>query len=360
MTTGGPADQGYAVVIPTLGRPTLAAAVLSTITQHPRPGEIVVVVDGTDPALVPDHLLKFPEVRVLTTGGRRGPSTARMMGVAGCHAPLVAFLDDDDEWLPGKMTAQLTLFTALRVRSAYPVVSCRAHLAYHGRITSQIGPTRPLRDREPLLDYMFVRRHLMPQGFKLGSSSLLVPRALLEAEPWDEGLDLHEDWEWLVRVSRRDDVHLAMHPAPLISYTKSGGGHASRRRGAWRMSIEFADRVGLDARSRGDFLLSAAGNTVTLRDRAESLRAAAWVWRNADAGPAAWLAFFLRLTLPDLVLRAAVPLGRATRQAARTAASVGRGVVGRQLPARRIRPAAAAAAPGPLSTHMSGLYHTPT
>jgi glycosyltransferase involved in cell wall biosynthesis len=323
VTTGGPADQGYAVVIPTLGRPTLAAAVLSTITQHPRPREIVVVVDGTDPAVVPDYLMEFPEIRVLTTGGHRGPSTARMMGVAVCRAPLVAFLDDDDEWLPGKMAAQLDLFSALRARGSYPVVSCRAYLAYHGRVTSQIGPTKPLCDGETLLDYMFVRRHVVPQGFKLGSSSLLVPRALLEVEPWDERLHLHEDWEWLVRVSRRGDVHLVMHPAPLISYTKSGGGHASRPRGAWRLSVEFADRIGLCARSRGDFLLSAAGNSVTLRERAESVRAATWVWRNAEAGAAAWLVFLLRLTLPDAVLRAAVPLARATRRAARTTASVG-------------------------------------
>ena len=89
------------------------------------------------------------------------------------------------------------------------------------------------------------------------------------------------------------------------------------------MSVEFADRIGLGARSRGDFLLSAAGNTVTLRNRTESVRAAAWVWRNAHAGPAAWLVFLLRLTLPDPVLRAAVPLARATRRVARTAASVG-------------------------------------
>jgi len=324
VTTGGPADHEYAVVIPTLGRPTLAAAVLSTIAQHPRPREIVVVVDGTDPGVVPNYLMEFPELRVLTTGGRRGPSAARMIGVATCHAPLVAFLDDDDEWLPGKMTAQLKLFIALRARSPYPVVSCRAYLAYHGRVTSQIGPTEPLCDGETLLDHMFVRRHVIPQGFKLGSSSLLVPRALLEAEPWDERLHLHEDWEWLVRVSRRDDVHLVVHPAPLISYTKSGRGHASRPGGTWRMSVEFADRIGLGARSRGDFLLAAAGNSVTLRDRAESVRAAAWVWRNADAGPVAWLVFLLRMTLPDPVLRAAVSLARATRRAARTAASVGR------------------------------------
>jgi hypothetical protein len=90
------------------------------------------------------------------------------------------------------------------------------------------------------------------------------------------------------------------------------------------VSVEFADRIGLGARSRGDFLLAAAGNSVTLRDRAESVRAAAWVWRNADAGPVAWLVFLLRLTLPDPVLRAAVSLARATRRAARTAASVGR------------------------------------
>ncbi|GHA00360.1 glycosyltransferase family 2 protein [Streptomyces echinoruber] len=94
--------SGYAVVIPTLARATLADCLAAlTAATGPRPDEIVVVDDRPDPE---PGALEHPlseldaELRarttVLTSGGR-GPAAARNTGWRAVTSPWVAFLDDD-------------------------------------------------------------------------------------------------------------------------------------------------------------------------------------------------------------------------------------------------------------------------
>ncbi|MFJ5727437.1 glycosyltransferase [Streptomyces paradoxus] len=91
----------YAVVIPTLVPDTLAdcLAALAAATG-PRPEEIVLVDDRTDPEPGPlQHPLSvLGDLRERTTvlgGGGRGPAAARNTGLGAVHTPWTVFLDDD-------------------------------------------------------------------------------------------------------------------------------------------------------------------------------------------------------------------------------------------------------------------------
>lgn len=100
--SGGP-RTGYAVVVPTLVRDTLAdcLAALAAATG-PGPDEIVLVDDrpgpGTDPGALEHPLSVLGELRertvVLRSGGR-GPAAARNTGARAVTSPWTAFLDDD-------------------------------------------------------------------------------------------------------------------------------------------------------------------------------------------------------------------------------------------------------------------------
>lgn len=92
------------VVIPTFNTPAefLREAALSAAEQTPPPLEVIVVDDGSTSTLtVPDHRL----IRVVHQPNR-GPSAARNRGVHEARGELVAFLDADDLWHPGKLAAQ--------------------------------------------------------------------------------------------------------------------------------------------------------------------------------------------------------------------------------------------------------------
>ncbi|MFC7881107.1 glycosyltransferase [Streptomyces sp. NPDC057376] len=100
--TGG-AMTGYAVVVPTLARATLAdcLAALAAATG-PGPDEIVLVDDrpgpDADPAALEHPLTVLGDLRertvVLRSGGR-GPAAARNTGIRAVTSPWTAFLDDD-------------------------------------------------------------------------------------------------------------------------------------------------------------------------------------------------------------------------------------------------------------------------
>jgi histidinol-phosphate phosphatase family protein len=103
-------DVSYAVVIPTVGRSSLADLLHALdIAEGPRPAEIVVVDDRRRPA---DPLM-FSEqrsrVRVINSHGR-GPATARNIGLRSVRTEWVAFLDDDvlpaQDW-PDQLAADL-------------------------------------------------------------------------------------------------------------------------------------------------------------------------------------------------------------------------------------------------------------
>ncbi|WP_245246384.1 glycosyltransferase family 2 protein [Streptomyces lonarensis] len=86
----------YAVVVPTVGRPSLVACLVALARcSGPRPAEVVVVDDRPAapqaPPLPGGGLLP---VRVVATGGR-GPAAARNAGWRAVSAPWVVFLDDD-------------------------------------------------------------------------------------------------------------------------------------------------------------------------------------------------------------------------------------------------------------------------
>ena len=99
------------VVIPTCGRPDLLQrAVRSALAQTLRAIEVVVVIDGEDPGtrLAMERVAyQDPRLHVLALPKSVGGSDARNRGVDAAAGEWIAFLDDDDEWFPGKLQAQL-------------------------------------------------------------------------------------------------------------------------------------------------------------------------------------------------------------------------------------------------------------
>ncbi|MFH8440026.1 glycosyltransferase [Streptomyces sp. NPDC018026] len=99
----GDPRAGYAVVVPTLVRDTLADCLAALAAAHgPHPDEIVLVDDRADPDADPDtleHALTvLGDLRERTTvlrSGGRGPAAARNTGVRAVTAPWTVLLDDD-------------------------------------------------------------------------------------------------------------------------------------------------------------------------------------------------------------------------------------------------------------------------
>jgi glycosyltransferase involved in cell wall biosynthesis len=201
------------VVIPSRNRPQLASrAVHSVLAQTVDYIEVIVVVDGPDEQTV-QELKKIPDarLRIIELAINGGPAGARNAGVQAAHGNWVAFLDDDDEWLPRKIEQQLAV--AHNSPYAHPVVASR----FFARTATGelIWPRRLPRVSEPICEYLFVRHSLsLGEGF-IQTSTLFAPRELLLHQPLNTQLPKHEDWDWLLHVCALEGVGMEFAAEPL-------------------------------------------------------------------------------------------------------------------------------------------------
>jgi len=104
--------QGVSVVIPTHNRAKLVMRAIASALPQCREGDEVIVVDD---ASIDDTRARLEEYgdRIRYERVRHGGAGwARNVGIELAGNPLIAFLDSDDEWLPGKLDLQRRLLAA--------------------------------------------------------------------------------------------------------------------------------------------------------------------------------------------------------------------------------------------------------
>ena len=109
-------DVLVSVIMPTCGRSSyLKRAADSVLSQTHRAVELVVINDnipGSEEDIKTEELLSAmsaadKRMRMIHTSGRTGGGAARNAGLSECRGEYIAFLDDDDRYLPDKIEKQL-------------------------------------------------------------------------------------------------------------------------------------------------------------------------------------------------------------------------------------------------------------
>jgi glycosyltransferase involved in cell wall biosynthesis len=192
------------------------------------------VVDGPDEATVRTlSQVPDPRLRTVSLPTNVGPADARNAGVNEARGPWIAFLDDDDEWLPQKLEIQTRV--ARSSPYAFPIVTCR--FIAHTPRGEFVWPRKP--PTQPLSNYLMARNGLWLGEGWIGAPTLLTKRALLQEIPFTHGLWVHEDWDWLLRASMLNGAGLEFVPEPLVicyiqeSRKSASAGHSWRRSLAW-------------------------------------------------------------------------------------------------------------------------------
>lgn len=192
------------VIVPTYNQAqSLARAIESVWAQGVDDVEVAVVNDGsTDETEAVLHELSGRGPLRLINQDNLGPAAARNRGIRESHGELIAFLDSDDTWLPGKLHAQL---------EALQLTGCR--FSYCG--TQVIDESGDVVARYPAQDKDSQFSELV-WGNRLATPTVVVQRSLLEeVGPFDESLYSGEDWDLWLRISLR--ARGACVPQPLVS-----------------------------------------------------------------------------------------------------------------------------------------------
>jgi glycosyltransferase involved in cell wall biosynthesis len=227
------------VVIPSRQRPELLVrSVESALQQKWNNLEVVVVLDGDTAGSVEALRQRFPEeprIHILENASREGASVARNRGVQAAQGTWIAFLDDDDAWLPEKLEKQIAC--ALASRYAEPVVTCQMFFKTGGKV--QVSPQTP--PSRPMSEYLYVRKGFPGEQGILPPQTVLAPRSLCLRVPFTPGLPRHEDGEWAMLVSREPAVGFEFLAEPMVIYNSDPDGRERITEFRdWRYSMEFA------------------------------------------------------------------------------------------------------------------------
>jgi glycosyltransferase involved in cell wall biosynthesis len=111
--SGGATPEVSVVLATHNRRHSLPRAIASVLAQNDVRFELIVVDDGSRDG-TGDYLatLTDPRIRIIITKCNRGPSAARNLGLEAARAGIVAFLDSDDAYRPGRLAAPLAAFAA--------------------------------------------------------------------------------------------------------------------------------------------------------------------------------------------------------------------------------------------------------
>jgi glycosyltransferase involved in cell wall biosynthesis len=225
-------------VIPTRNRPELVCrAVLSALSQTYPKLEVVVVIDGPDPSTLQALKgLNKPMLRVVALEENVGGSEARNIGVREAHGDWIAFLDDDDEWLPEKLERQMPAL--MRSQHKWPICTCRTIRRRTGCDT--VIPRRVPEHDEPLSEYLLCRKHLRHGECNIQTSTLVVPKSLLVNSPFTPKLPRYQDWDWLLRVAKLEGFGIEWVWEPLTIYNLQAGLSRITWQSGWADSLQWA------------------------------------------------------------------------------------------------------------------------
>jgi glycosyltransferase involved in cell wall biosynthesis len=243
------------VVIPTRHRPKLVLrAIHSVLNQTHREIEVIVVVDGPDEATVTavksvedSRLQLVVNPRSLTAAG------ARNVGADHATGDWIAFLDDDDEWLPNKLERQMAFARDTTL------VSCLSRVVTP--LATYVWPQLVYDNSIPLDEYLFDRRSLFLGANFIQTSSYLLPRRLFDGVRFNVESP-HDDWELILRLSKETGIRIETVPEVLVTLYFEEERSSLSTSGTWSASLRWIDGIRsiITPRAYSGFCLGVVGS----------------------------------------------------------------------------------------------------
>lgn len=209
------------VIIPTYNRAEVVVrAVNSALAQTFQDVEVIVIDDGSSDQTLEVLGPYLGRIKYIRNNERQGVSAARNRGIRESSAPLVAFLDSDDYWLPEKLEAQVEFF-----RENREAVACQTNEIWI-REGKRVNPKK--KHQKPSGDIFLPSLRLC----LVSPSAVMLRREVLEeVGGFDETFPVCEDYDLWLRISLKYPIYLIS--APLV--VKVGGRLDQLSRAFWGM-----------------------------------------------------------------------------------------------------------------------------
>ncbi len=201
------------IIIPTYNRPALLKETLESVAGQTYPNWVCWIVEDGDTQDTCEAVKPFLEddrFRYLTGEHYGFPSAPRNRGISKGNAGYIAFLDDDDLWLPEKLEKQVAFL------DGHPECVLLGCNAFYWSNKDHWGKC-PLYFKKNVLGKIGYEK-MIEQDYLIHSSVILRRTALEKAGLYNETLDspLGEDYEVWLRVGALGEIWAL--PEPYVVY----------------------------------------------------------------------------------------------------------------------------------------------
>lgn len=194
---GASKAPAISVVLPVHNRASVVGdAVRSVLAQQFHDFELIVIDDGsTDGTAETIGAFDDPRVRFIRLPENLGGNAARNKGIDVARAPLIAFLDSDDAYLPHKLGFTVRYFAD---RPEVDVLLDSFIKLYPDRDRAEIALRNPvLDDNEQILGALFNRRL-----WKATPGIAVRREAAIRVGLFDESLRRRQDFDFILRLAK--------------------------------------------------------------------------------------------------------------------------------------------------------------
>lgn len=186
------------VIIPTYNREkTIIRAVESVLSQDYSNIEVLVIDDGSTDKTeqivfekIKDSRLKYIKIK------NSGAANARNYGINICEGEYVAFQDSDDEWLSGKLSKQMKVFTENK----------DIGLVYTGFKKIQNGKDQIVPTKKDKILHGYLYKELLKRNF-IGCPTVVVKKSCFNTiGKFSTEISKYEDWELFIRIAKQYNI----------------------------------------------------------------------------------------------------------------------------------------------------------
>ncbi len=196
------------VIIPTYNRVKLLNnSVASVLSQTYRDFELLVIDDcSTDNTS--DFLSNIADkrVRCIKNTSNKGITATRNIALSNANGKYIAFLDDDDEWMPDKLEKQINLMENSSKGLGCIYTGCNLVDAEDNRFNQTTVPHYRIR----------ILNELLLENFIITSSTLIKADCFETVGMFDESMPFAEDYDMWIRIAQEFEFDFVR--SPLVNY----------------------------------------------------------------------------------------------------------------------------------------------
>ena len=211
-------------------RDLVGRAVESVLAQTYKNLDCIVVDDASDIS-AEDICTKYPVKFIyIPKDDSSGGNHARNIGIMATDADYVAFLDDDDYWLPEKIEKQITLIAEKRCKFVYS--GARAEIIKDGIVTE--GKYYP-----NYLNQGNMSKKILYGICCLNITMLIERQLLVDVGLFDENIRFWQEYELMIRLAQKTTFYFVPEVMAVFRVDIKDTGRLTNKYDDWKKAVDY-------------------------------------------------------------------------------------------------------------------------